>query len=76
LVTYFILLFGIFPKGGLLHPVRENDQNPDTMNNKLSYEAPEVELFFVKIEGNILVGSPTGESFGSQTGNDNSEDWE
>lgn len=46
------------------------------MNNKLSYEAPETELFFVKIEGNILVGSPTGESFGSQTGNDNSEDWE
>ena len=43
------------------------------MNKKQFYEAPETELLVVRFEGNIM--SPTGESFGTQTGSDNEDDW-
>ena len=41
--------------------------------NKLLYSVPETELFVVRFEENIM--SPTGESFSSQTGDDNDDDW-
>ena len=43
------------------------------MIQKQLYAAPEAELLVVRFEENIM--SPTGESFSSQTGDDNDDDW-
>ncbi len=47
------------------------------MEMKLVYKMPEAELLFVQFECNILSGesSSTGESYDSQTGEENMDDW-
>ncbi len=43
------------------------------MIKKSFYTAPEAELLVVNFEENIM--SPTGESYGEQTGDDNEDGW-
>ena len=44
------------------------------MNKKTYFEAPQAELLEVRFEETIM--SPTGETFGTQTGNDDDSDWD
>ena len=45
------------------------------LTTKLSYSAPEMEVFEVRLDSTILQGSPTGESFGTQSGSDDESGW-
>jgi len=41
------------------------------------YEVPDVELIELRLENNQMqTGSPTGESFGTQTGSEDEKDWD
>ena len=47
------------------------------MKKKLFYEAPDAELIELKLDANVMqTGSPTGESFGDQSGSGDESDWD
>lgn len=54
--------------------VNDNNQTLDDMNRKVYYEAPQSEVFWVKLEGSFLASTETLTSVtGSFTGDDDEE---